>query len=102
MLKTPVHNLFGGMFRDTVRVYGSFSWHTGRNKVDVFAEEAAAVAKARLTGIKWAPFGTPFPEREGIRNGIECVRAVREALGDKVDVLVDCSRNLTPRGIGDR
>jgi galactonate dehydratase len=98
MLKTPVHNLIGGMFRDRVRVYDSFSWHTGRNKVEVFAEEAAAVAKAGFTGIKWAPFGAPFPGREEIRNGIECVRAVRQAVGDKVDILIDCSRNLTPRG----
>jgi galactonate dehydratase len=98
MLKTPVYNLIGGKFRDRIRVYDSFSWHTGRNTTKVFAEEAASVAKAGFTAIKWGPFGTPFPGREHIRMGIECVRAVREAVGDDVDILIDCSRNLTPRG----
>jgi len=98
-LKTPVFNLIGGTFRDKIRVYSSFEWRTSpRNRIKDFAEDAARAAKAGFTAIKWGPFNTPFPGKEDIRNSIECVRAVREAVGDEVDLLIDCLRNLTPRG----
>ena len=53
---------------------------------------AAAVAEG-FDAVKLAPFGsvrTPLGRQQDIENGIRCVRAVREAIGAGVDLLVDC------------
>ena len=82
-----VHEMLGGAVRDRVRVY---AWIEG----DTPAELAAA-AKARVregySAVKLTPLEVvdPLPTPRDRTAAVERVAAVREAVGDAVDVAVD-------------
>jgi galactonate dehydratase len=68
-LNTPVWNLLGGKVRDKVRAYGHAS-----------TPERALELKAQgLTGIKTG----------GVANTVDKVEAIRKAVGDEIDIMVD-------------
>ncbi len=102
----PVHKLLGGPVRDYVRTY----CHLGGGKMEDFYETSPADASrfADLAQQAVADGFTAFkmmavPETmpiEGLRpiNYAEaCVRSVREAVGEDIDVMVDCHARPSPR-----
>ena len=92
-LEAPVHALMGGPCRDQIRLYANITRATRRCVPEVFAANAAAAVAEGFDAVKLAPFGsvrTPLGRQQDIENGIRCVRAVREAIGAGVDLLVDC------------
>jgi galactonate dehydratase len=69
VLNTPVWNLLGGMVRDRIRIYAHAS-----------APEVALDLKTRgITAVKTG----------GVRDPLRKVAAIREAVGDDMDVMVD-------------
>jgi galactonate dehydratase len=93
----PVHNLLGGAFRRRVRVYAN-GWATGRDPAAV-AEQAPAVVRKGFTALKFDPFPGPwraFIDRRAEAEAVAQVKAVREAVGPDVDVLVEGHRRLAP------
>jgi len=102
----PVHKLFGGPVRDYVRTY----CHLGGGKMEDFYETSPADA-SRFAGLAQQAVADGFtafktmavPETmpiEGLRpiNYAEaCVRAMRDAVGDDVDLMVDCHARPSPR-----
>ena len=93
----PVYRLLGGAFRPKIRVYAN-GWARGEDPATVAAQARAVVAKG-FTALKFDPF--PGPWRAYIDRGqeqlaVDKVRAVREAVGAGVDVLVEVHRRLAP------
>jgi len=89
-LGVPVHRLLGGQVRDRVRVYAN-GWYSGPRTPEGFAEKAAEVVGKGYTALKFDPFGTAYVRlgREETRECQALVGAVREAVGDSVDILIE-------------
>lgn len=89
-LKTPLHNLFGGRLRDEIRVYAN-GWYKTSRDPESFAEKAREVVTMGYTALKFDPFGTAFGhiDRREKAEAIELVGAVREAVGQDVDIIVE-------------
>ena len=89
-LGVPVHRLLGGQVRDRIRVYAN-GWYTGPHTPEGFAERAAAVTASGYTALKFDPFGGAYMRlsRDETRECREIVRAVREAVGDSVDIMIE-------------
>ena len=101
-LRAPAHALLGGACRQEIRVYANINRATrGDRSPDAFARNAAAAVGDGHDAVKLAPFDGLPAAVDGVepaRGGIECLRAVREAVGPEVDVLVDCHSRFTTRG----
>jgi galactonate dehydratase len=96
-LGVPVHRLFGGALRDKLRLYANINRHVRERTPQGFAHAAAQAADEGFGAIKLAPFDElkqPDHIRTGPkaawRAGVERVRAVRQAIGDAVELAVDC------------
>lgn len=86
----PVHELMGGRLRDRTRAYAN-GWYRVERTPEAFAEAARGVVERGYTALKFDPFGpawrTQEPSEEDL--SIDIVAAVREAVGDAVDLLVE-------------
>ena len=89
-LNAPLWRLLGGKHRPALRVYAN-GWYQGPRDPAFFAEAAAQVKGMGYTALKFDPFGTAYrffsPEEE--RLSLAIVRAVRNAVGDDVDLLIE-------------
>ena len=97
-LGVPVYTLLGGPCRDRIRVYAN-GWYAGARTPDDHAEKALATVAEGFSALKF----DPFPGRWRLHVGKEVedaavanVRAVREAVGPDVDILVEGHRRLAP------
>jgi len=97
LLEVPVYQLIGGRYRSGIRAYAN-GWYRTSNQPDRFAEEARAVAARGYTALKLDPLGQTFGEftPAGLRNAVDIVHRVREAVGEEVDILLDLHGRLTP------
>jgi len=94
----PIHNLLGGAFRTRIRVYAN-GW-AGGGDPDTVAAQARAVVEKGFTALKFDPFPGPwraYTDTKSEQRAVEQVRAVREAVGPDVDILVEVHRRLAPR-----
>mgnify|MGYP001770637672 CR=1 FL=1 len=89
-LGAPLYELLGGALRDRVLVYAN-GWYGGCRDPACFAEKAKDVVKKGYTALKFDPFGDAFNyiTPRGLRKAEDIVRAVREAVGDDVDILIE-------------
>ena len=97
-LGVPVHRLLGGACRDRVRVYAN-GWSGGAETPEALADAAEAVVSAGFDALKFDPVPGPWRthvDRAVEDRAVENVRAVREAVGPDVDVLVEMHRRLAP------
>jgi galactonate dehydratase len=97
-LGVPVYKLLGGPCRDRIRVYAN-GWYGGAKTPDDYAEKAQAVVQRGFTAMKFDPF--PGPWRTHISRRVEqqavaTVKAVREAVGPDIDLLIEVHRRLAP------
>ena len=89
-LGVPVYRLLGGKVNDKVRIYVN-GWFAGAKEPEEFAQKAAEVLKRGITAIKWDPFGKSYLNISAadLDKALRCVAAVREAVGDKMDILIE-------------
>lgn len=95
-LGVPVYELLGGAVHGTeLRTYAN-GWYTdvyedGERRPDRFADAAERVVSEGYDAFKFDPFGTAWRQMEKAERtrSIDCVRAVREAVGDDVDILIE-------------
>lgn len=89
-LNVPVWRLLGGMTRPRVRAYAN-GWYKGPREPRYFAERAAEVVAMGYTALKFDPFGDAyrFLSREDFRLAMDIVGAIRVAVGQNVDLLVE-------------
>lgn len=95
----PTCELFGGRLTGAVRNYANINRATSDRSPSDFARLAANAVRDGFTAIKLASFDG-FPKdaakvEEHIRQGIECIAAVRDAIGPDKDLLVDAHSNFT-------
>ena len=99
-LNVPVYELLGGRTRDKVACYP----HNGGGSIEKLVESCR---KTHEEGWKFARWGLAdgsdeatdkgtFEPRRAVKYGIEQVKAVREALGDDINILVDVHTRLDP------
>jgi galactonate dehydratase len=111
-LDVPVYEMFGGKVRDQVRVYAN-GWSYRSTTPSEFARDAERVLKDGYTAMKLYPLATPMMDAHGrIRHvskrsidraaedlAVARVKAVRDAVGPKVDLMLDMSAELTTDAI---
>ncbi len=91
MLDQPVYQLLGGAFRETIPVYGyGMMLQRVPDLAARFAEESASIAGRGFRALKMK-IGLG-PEKD-----VELVRAVREAVGPDVKLMVDANHAYTAR-----
>lgn len=94
-LGKPVYELLGGRVRDKVRMYT----HFGGDTPDAAVKSAMNKVEKGWTAIKTVPM-PPTNLLEGpkvIQQAAEKLRAVRDAVGDEVDILLDFHGRVTPQ-----
>ncbi len=102
----PCHKLWGGPVRDYVRLY----CHLGGGRMEDFYETSPADAKrfAELgrravedgfSAFKCmaVPETMPIEGLRPVRYAEKCVAALRDAVGENVDIMVDCHARPSPR-----
>lgn len=89
-LNVPVWQLLGGTLRPRIRAYAN-GWYQGPRDPHFFAERAAEVAGMGYTALKFDPFGNAyrFIERQDLDLSLAIIGAVRDAVGDGVDLLIE-------------
>jgi galactonate dehydratase len=111
-LDVPVYEMLGGKVRDQVRVYAN-GWSFRSTKPGEFARAAERVVKDGYTAMKLYPLATPIMDAQGqIRHvsqrsidraaenlAIARVKAVRDAVGPNIDLMLDVSAELTTDAI---
>lgn len=100
-LGAPLHALFGGAVRERIRLYANINRHVVDRSPEGFARAARQAADEGFTAIKMAPFDElrhPYRYRTGPladwRPGVERVRATRKAIGDEIELAVDCHSRM--------
>ena len=94
----PVYNLLGGPCRDKVRVYAN-GWSYKIQDFAKYVQAAENVVKQGYTAVKFDPLPRPwrtFIPKEHIRHAVKVVKAMREALGPDIDLMLDIHRRLAP------
>ena len=102
----PCHKLWGGPVRDYVRTY----CHLGGGKMEDFyetkpsdagrfADMARQAVEEGFTAFKTmaTPETMPIEGLRPIKYAVACVQAMREAVGDDIDLMVDCHARPSPR-----
>ncbi|GAA4438190.1 galactonate dehydratase [Ravibacter arvi] len=102
----PCHELWGGRVRDYIRLYCHLGggkmedfYETGRNDAKRFGELAQEAVEDGFTAFKSmaVPETMPLEGLRPIRYAEACVGAMREAVGDDIDIMVDCHARPSPR-----
>ncbi|MER3410532.1 MAG: dehydratase, partial [Thermoleophilia bacterium] len=90
-LGVPCATLLGGRVHDRLRVYAN-GWYTHVTTPESWGDRAREVVEEHgYTALKFDPFGSAYRELglEGMRVAEERIAAVREAVGDKVDLIIE-------------
>lgn len=94
----PVYNLLGGRYRDKIRVYAN-GWSYGMKEPEDYARAAEKVVKQGFTAMKFDPLPSPwrtYIPKEHERRAVRVVKAIRDAVGPDVDLLIEQHRRLAP------
>jgi galactonate dehydratase len=97
LLGVPVWKLLGGRMRDRVKAYAN-GWYQSSREPDAVARLARAVVDRGYRALKLDPFGAASAEIDPAeqRRAIDIVRAVRDAVGADVQILVEMHGRFTP------
>ncbi|NON61138.1 mandelate racemase/muconate lactonizing enzyme family protein [Acidianus sp. RZ1] len=89
-LGSPIYKLLGGKFREQVKVYAN-GWYSDCVTPQDFVMKAKEVTKMGYKALKFDPFGQYYDwiDEKGLREAEERVKAVREALGDDVEIMIE-------------
>jgi len=96
--KQPVYNLLGGRCRDRIRVYAN-GWSYQMKEPADYARAAEKVVQQGFDALKLDPLPSPWRTwipKEQEERAVRVVKAVRDAVGPKVDILIDQHRRLAP------
>ncbi len=101
----PCHKLWGGPVRDSIRLYchlggGNLEsfYGTGVDNPLRFAELASQAVERGFTAMKSmaVPPTMPIEGLRPVQAAEACVEAMRDAVGDDIDLMVDCHARPSP------
>jgi galactonate dehydratase len=99
LLDVPAYELLGGAVNGTsLRAYAN-GWYTGTDgDPDAFADAAESVVADGYDAMKFDPFGTAWERmtRADRERALDRIRAVREAVGPGIDLLIEGHGRFTP------
>jgi galactonate dehydratase len=97
-LKVPVYKLLGGKYRESVRAYAN-GWFSGTGSPEEFGAAAAKTVRKGFGALKFDPFGTAdlLLDADAEKQAVNIVKAVRGAVGEKVDLIIEAHGRFTPR-----
>jgi len=102
----PCHELWGGRVRDHVRLYCHLGggrmedfYETSTDNAGRFAELAFAAVEDGFTAFKCmaVPETASLEGLKPVLAAEACVKAMREAVGPEIDIMVDCHARPSPR-----
>ncbi len=102
----PCHELMGGKVRDYVRLYCHLGggkmedfYETSTGNANRFAELAQAAVEDGFTAFKCmaVPETASLEGLKPVHAAEACVKAMREAVGPDIDIMVDCHARPSPR-----
>lgn len=102
----PCHKLWGGPVRDTIRTYTHLGGGRMEDFYDVkpeqatrFAELASKAVEDGFTAFKAmaVPETASLEGTRPLRYAEACVAAMRDAVGESIDIMVDCHARPSPR-----
>jgi galactonate dehydratase len=96
-LDTPVYELLGGLARTRVRLYGHVTGHTAEE----IAANARSLADRGVTAIRYRGFHDTdakglHDHQHAVRQQVEYTEAIRNAVGDDVDLILECHGRYDP------
>jgi galactonate dehydratase len=102
----PVYELLGGAVRDRVRCYAN-GWYEAAQTPDQFARATERPLRDGYTALKFYPLGEMvgvnmrhvsqrMVDHDRLNLTVARVKAVREAIGPDVELMLDLSGGLTP------
>jgi galactonate dehydratase len=96
-LGEPVWRLLGGKHNDTLRVYAN-GWYQGPRDPSFFSQRALELVERGYTALKFDPFGDGYLHlsRDEEAISIAIVKAMRESVGDRVDLLIEAHDRFSP------
>jgi gluconate/galactonate dehydratase len=96
-LGTSISTLLGGRIRDRVRAYSN-GWYSGAVLPEDFAAKAREMVRSGFSALKFDPFGDEYRmlSTQGLVAAVARVAAVREAVGDSVDLLIEYHGRFYP------
>jgi len=96
-LEVPASTFFGGAVRDRLPVYANVNRATNPRTPDGFAASARAAVRDGFRSLKAAPWdgfppaaSPPARIEAAVQAGILATRAMRDAVGAGVEIMVDC------------
>ena len=92
-----IHQLIGGSFRSSVRVYAN-GWYDKCVTPEQFGARAKKFAGMGYTALKFDPFGTHYDsiDRTGLERAYERVKAVKDATSGRVELLIEHHGRFAP------
>ncbi|UKI35349.1 MAG: hypothetical protein L6V93_14310 [Clostridiales bacterium] len=87
----------GGKVRDKVKMYAN-AWFIDAKEPEEFAKCAKKTVDLGVKALKWDPFGKSHMtiENDVLSKAVDIVGAVREAVGNSVDLLIECHGRFNP------
>jgi len=92
----PVYKLLGGRAHDRLLSYAN-GWYGGASKAHEYADKAKEVISRGYRGLKFDPFCTAwkYMSRDEMNSSENIVAAVRQAVGDKVELFIEVHGRLS-------
>jgi galactonate dehydratase len=96
-LGQPVYNLVGGAVRKRVQAYAN-GWYAFNGDLRKIADRAQEVVGRGYQAMKFDPFGPGGRELSAgqLRQSCRVVEAVRNAVGDEIDLLIEFHGRFSP------
>jgi galactonate dehydratase len=93
----PVYNLVGGKVRSRVKAYAN-GWYNSIGDLKELSDKARAVVSRGYKALKFDPFGPGGREisQSELRKAVLTVEAVRKAIGEDVDILLEFHGRFSP------
>jgi len=91
----PIYQLLGGKVRDKARVFANVEGNT----LEARAESARRQVDRGFQSLRTTPFFPNWAEQNATqrcKTALEIVAAIREAIGDEIDLGLEIHRNLPP------
>jgi len=104
-LGVPIYELLSGKTRDKVRCYMHVGMYNPKSKsklgtTDALVEDALSAVKRGFTAVRFSPYDENFYMHKSFSEwsteSVKNVGAVKEAVGENIDVCVEIHRQMSP------